>query len=182
MSHKPKDDDHRDPSGRALYRTWLYSGNTDGADLRHSVKHLGPYVIRVKDQSGWGSCSNDNKDDDPLRNDFLKTIQEDLTPFEQDVLHLQGKIEKRDEVKRLIAAGDVAEYLKNGYTLVPGSGRNVERPGLPDVHCVFVVGLETREVRHRMTHEEIAVELKTNIRRVRRAIGSANRKLAKSGI
>lgn len=174
-----KHDNHNDPSGRVLFRTWLYSSDRDNKDLRHSAGDLGPMVIRVKETKSYTPRVDTASEATEERADRERKYQDalaSLTPLERDVLRHQGKLKQRQEVRITIAAGDLVEYQRNGYTLIPGSGHDVERAGLPTLSCVEVYGYEDIQVEP-IDYDEIANLLDISVYQVHRAVKSANKKM-----
>jgi DNA-binding CsgD family transcriptional regulator len=174
-----KHDNHNDPSGRVLFRTWLYSSDRDNKDLRHSSDDLGPMVVRVKETRSYTPRVDLASEARAEKADRERRYQEalaSLTPLERDVLRHQGKLKHRQEVRIVIAAGDLVEYQRNGYTLIPGSSRDVERSGLSPVTCVEVYGYEDIQVEP-IDYHEIARLLEISVYQVHRAVKGANKKM-----
>jgi hypothetical protein len=101
---------------------------------------------------------------------------EELTELERDVLRLQGKLQHRVEQRLRIAAGDLNHYLRDDYTLIPGSEQLEERAGLPPVSTVLVVGYELIQV-EALNYDSVAERLGVTVRQVKRAVISAHRKM-----
>ena len=99
-----------------------------------------------------------------------------LTDLEREVLKLQGKLKHRIEERRTIAAGELSSWLRDGYTLIPGSETTVEREGQPSISCVDVVGSDVIEA-GKLNYEDIAERLGITYRQVNSLVSSANRKL-----
>lgn len=103
-----------------------------------------------------------------------------LTEIEHAVLRLQGKLQSKEEIRRRIYAGDLSDYLRDDYTLIPGSEEVHERKGLPPVTTVEVVGYEIIQVAAH-DYAEMAERLGVDERTVKSAVASAHRKLRRAG-
>ena len=103
-----------------------------------------------------------------------------LTPLEHEVLRLQGKLTSREEIRRRIPAGALAEYQRNDFTLIPGTAELEQRAGLPPIETVEVVGYDVIQV-DRLDYAAIAERLNLDERAVKSAVASARRKLRRAG-
>ena len=170
-------DDLRSPSGRALYRTWVYSGSADGEDYRYG--ELGDGVIRVRETHNYAPGPTDDResaDERVAREGRYASAVAALNDVERSVLEHQGKLMRRVEFRLTIPAGELVEYQRDGYTLIPGSVTSTEAGEVPALDLVEVVGTEWVQVAQ-LDHDGVAERLGITVRQVRSAVTSANRKL-----
>ncbi len=102
-----------------------------------------------------------------------------LTKLENAVLKLQGKLQSKEEIRRRIYAGDLSDYLRDDYTLIPGSEEVHERNGLPPVTTVEVVGYDIIQIAA-LDYDEMAKRLNEPLWRIKRAVVTAHRKMRKA--
>ncbi len=100
----------------------------------------------------------------------------ELTPLESDVLRLQGKLMHKVELRVRVPSGDQHEYERDGYSLIPGSDQIEQRPGLPDIETVVMVGHEV-EQQEQLDCDQVAERLGVTARQVKRAVITAHRKM-----
>ena len=132
-----------------------------------------------------------------MREGKIARVLSQLTYEERLVLELQGKLEQRVDVRTTIAAGDLVDYQRDGYTLVPGSARTMEREGLPPLEVVDVYGHEyvaTERIAgsgdgqwrdgngnmhtvRRMSYAEIAARIGKSVSWVNKLVARVNAKL-----
>ena len=123
--------------------------------------------------------AEETREEEMERAGRLARAQTDLSDLERGVLRLQGKLQQRVEERIRIPAGDLVHYLRDDYTLVPGSEEVVKRLGLPPVSTVEVVGYEVIQV-EQLDYEDMAERLCVTVRQVRRAVVSAHKKLRRA--
>jgi hypothetical protein len=160
------------------------------------------HIVPIKETRSWAprpveSSTRETMEERVAREGKIERIYASLTADERLVLEYQGKLQERVEVRTVIAAGDLVDYQRDGYTLIPGSDRMVERPGLPPLECVDVYGHEcvstervaisgdgewmdgngNQRTVKRKTYAEIAAMLGKSISLVNKLVASAHAKL-----
>lgn len=156
-----------------LRRTWLFSGDEHGNEFRYDS--LGPGVVKCKETRSYAPAptQDDGRDDQVTA---VESRLATLTDDEYEVLRLQGKLSERVEQRLIIAAGDLVDYQRDGYSLVPGSAHEVERVGMAPVECVVVVGYEVVQV-EQSSHGDIGERMGITPERVHSLVKSAMRKM-----
>lgn len=171
----------RSPLGIQLARAERYSIDSTGKRLRPiPPKDYGGVRVKETRRHALSGGVNSSQEEELVREGIRARIEASLTELEAQVLRLQGKLTIVDEDRRRVPAGDVAFYIRGGYTYVPGSDREEERDGLPTITTVEVVGEIEQQVES-LNHAEVAERLQLSTRQVRRLIESANRKLRALG-
>ncbi len=174
-----RDDDPTEfaPNGKwRLRRTWLFSGDAQGRDYRHNPAELSPEVLRVHETRSWAPRTiSDEEDCGPIQLAFEAKLAS-LSDDEREVLQRQGKLTERVEQRLAIAAGDLVLYQRDGYTLVPGSARTVERRGMAALEVVEVVGYECVQV-EALSYAQIAEQMGIAVERVHSLVKAAMRKM-----
>jgi len=98
-----------------------------------------------------------------------------LTDRERYVLRAQGKLETIEEVRIRIPGGDLPAFARRGYVFIPASERVEERPNLPRIETVEVVGHDVVQTKA-LDRAAIAAALGVSVRQVDRDVASAHRK------
>ena len=165
-----------DPSGIMGYRAWLYSEDENGKRIPATPRDFDGMHVHETRSYAPPRDDRESQEERAEREGRFATALAVLTPVEREVLRLQGRILERVEQRIWIVAGQLVEYQRNGYTLIPGSARIVERDGLPDIEVVEVFGYEVIAPR-RLDYERIGERLSLSVSQVHRAVKGANRKM-----
>lgn len=181
MTRRNDDPTEFNPNGKwSFRRAWLYSGDEHSDKPFSGVDPLaiGYTIMPVHETRSYSPPRDDRESQEERveREGRFATALAKLTDTERDVLKLQGRILERVEQRIWIIAGQLVEYQRNGYTLIPGSAYTVEREGLPAVEVVEVYGYEVIAP-ERLDYETIGERLSLSVSQVHRAVKGANRKM-----
>lgn len=157
--------------GHPAYRAWLYSGDEYGREFKG-----GEGAMVVRETRSYAPAPTVIGDDDAAIRISFDSRVANLTDDEREVLRLQGKLTQRIERRQVIAAGELVDYQRDGYTLVPGSAHTVERTSLPSLECVEVVGYEIVQV-EQLSYVAIGERMDIDPERVHSLVKSAMRKM-----
>lgn len=167
--------------GAQLDRAERYSQDREGRRIQRADRHaIGYTIVPVRPTPphalSKGIDATTSAEEHLLREGLRSRILESLTPLEAAVLRLQGKLAHQVEERLRIPAGHIAEYIRGGYTYVPGSERDESRQGLPPIATIEVVGRVEVQVEG-LNYAAIAERLGVSVRQVHRAVYRANRKV-----
>lgn len=169
----------RSPLGIQLDRAERYSIGSDGKRIKPiSSKDFEGTRVKETRRHALSRGVDASQEEELVREGMRARIEASLEPDEIAVLRLQGKLTVLREVRLRIPAGDVEEYTarEGGFTFIPGSEQVEERPGLPPITTVEVVGKVEEQVEG-LDRADVAERLGKTFDQVRRLISSANRKL-----
>jgi RNA polymerase sigma factor (sigma-70 family) len=152
--------------GMQLRRAELYSISSDGKPIKWRKR--GNNEVPIRETRSTPNSTHGFEDTEEISR-ALATLTEE----ERRVIYLQEFEVGWREERWTVPAGDLEQWLRKGYVLVPGSEQTQQRAGLPPIQCLDVAGKE----RIAMTHEEIASCLGLSVRQVHRRVSSARRKL-----
>lgn len=169
----------RSPLGGQLSRAQFYGFDSTGKRIGAIDRSAVGYTlipVRESPRHALSGGSDTSTEEEAYREGLRQRIAETLSPLEREILRLQRKLVAFVEERKRIPAGELAEWIRGGYTLIPGSEDTEERVNLPPITTVLVVGRVALQV-EQLSHAEIAERLGIPVSRSRRLVWSANRKL-----
>jgi hypothetical protein len=163
--------------GDQLRRAELLATDSSGKRVPRAERSAN--LIRCRETRTYVQVSyvslREEQEDKRAAQAALEWALEGLSADEYAVMKMRGKIVEYKEVEHEIPAGELHLWELELYTLVEGSRKLVERPGLPPIETVMVEALEPISIQFSLL--EVSLQLSISVRQVRRLIESGQRKL-----